>query len=412
MSKTKPFTISRDIVQMAYQRVKQNRGSAGIDDIDLEKFEEGSRNHLYRLWNRMSSGSYMPSPVLLVEIPKNGGGKRPLGIPTVTDRIAQTVVTMLLEPQLDRIFHENSYGYRPNKSAIEAVGKTRERCWRYNWVLDLDIRSFFDNIPHGLLMKALKKHTDCKWILLYVERWIKAPLQQRDGTITAREKGTPQGGIISPLLANLFLHYCMDEWLRIHYPDCPFERYADDSVIHCRTQEQAEKVKEALNARMKSCGLELHPEKTKIVYCKDVDRTHDYPNTKFDFLGYTFRGRKSKNKKGKFFCGFLPAVGDNAKKNIRLKIREWKLPGRSGSNANRLAKEINPIIQGWINYYGHFYKTELQGTLGYLNLILKKWARQKYKTLRGRKVRASDWLKRLASVEPNLFAHWRIGVRP
>jgi len=319
---------------------------------------------------------------------------------------------MTLEPELDTIFHEDSYGYRPRKSAIDAVKRARVRCWRYNWVLDLDIKAFFDNIPHDLLMKAVRKHTDCKWILLYIERWLKAPVQQRDGTITERTKGTPQGAVASPLLANLFLHYCMDEWLRINYPNCPFERYADDSVIHCRSEAQALKLKNALEERLKACGLEMHPDKTKIVYCKDVDRPQRYPNVSFDFLGYSFRSRKSKNKNGKYFTGFLPAVSDKAKKAIREKIREWKLPGRSGSSPSRLAEDINPVLKGWINYYGHFYKSELMRLLGYLNLILKKWARQKYKKLHGRKVRASDWLGRLAKREPNLFAHWRIGVRP
>lgn len=278
MIKTKPFTISKHIVQQAYLRVKQNRGSAGVDGLNLEEFDQDSRNHLYRLWNRMSSGSYMPSPVLLVEIPKSGGGTRPLGIPTVTDRIAQMVVTMTLAPVLEPVFHEDSYGYRPGKSAIEAVKTARQRCWRYDWVLDLDIKGFFDNIPHELLMKAVRKHTDCKWVLLYIERWLKVPVQQQDGRLTDREKGTPQGAVISPLLANLFLHYCMDEWLRLNYPGCPFERYADDCVLHCRTEQQAERLREALKERLKACGLEMHPEKTKIVYCRDEDRRKTYPN--------------------------------------------------------------------------------------------------------------------------------------
>lgn len=412
MIKTKPFTISKDLVLQAYLRVKENRGSAGIDGLSLEEFDKDRRKHLYRLWNRMSSGSYMPCAVLLVEIPKKTGGKRPLGIPTITDRIAQTVVTMTLEPDLDKIFHEDSHGYRPGKSALEAVGKTRQRCWRYDWVLDLDIKGFFDNIPHDLLMKAVSKHTDCKWVLLYIERWLKAAVQQEDGTLTERTKGTPQGAVISPLLANLFLHYCMDEWLRIKYPQCPFERYADDSVIHCQSKEQAEQLKEALQERLKACGLEMHRDKTRIVYCKDEDRNKSYPHVSFDFLGYTFRSRKSRNRQGKFFTGFLPAVSNKAGKAIREKIREWKLSARSGSDINTLAAEVNPVLRGWINYYGHYYKSELQDVLKYLNLILKKWARQKYKKLHSHKTKASKWLVTLYQRAPYLFAHWRIGVRP
>lgn len=412
MIKTKPFTISKDLVLQAYLRVKENRGSAGIDGLSLEEFDKDRRKHLYRLWNRMSSGSYMPCAVLLVEIPKKTGGKRPLGIPTITDRIAQTVVTMTLEPDLDKIFHEDSHGYRPGKSALEAVGKTRQRCWRCDWVLDLDIKGFFDNIPHDLLMKAVRKHTDCKWVLLYIERWLKAVVQQEDGTLTERTKGTPQGAVISPLLANLFLHYCMDEWLRIKYPQCPFERYADDSVIHCQSKEQAEQLKEALQERLKACGLEMHRDKTRIVYCKDEDRNKSYPHVSFDFLGYTFRSRKSRNRQGKFFTGFLPAVSNKAGKAIREKIREWKLSARSGSDINTLAAEVNPVLRGWINYYGHYYKSELQDVLKYLNLILKKWARQKYKKLHSHKTKASKWLVTLYQRAPYLFAHWRIGVRP
>src|SRR5215210_2028284 len=409
MIKTKPFTISKDLVLQAYLQVKENRGSAGTDGLSLEVFDRDRKKHLYRLWNRMSSGSYLPSAVLLVEIPKKGGGKRPLGIPTITDGIAQTVVTMTLEPEMDKIFHDDSYGYRPGKSAIDAVGKARQRCWRYDWVIDLDIKGFFDNIPHDLLMKAVRKHTDCKWILLYIERWLKASVQQGDGTLRVRTKGTPQGAVISPLLANLFLHYCMDEWLMIKYPDCPFERYADDSVIHCRSKEQAEELKEALQERLKACGLEMHGDKTRIVYCKDADRKKSYSNVSFDFLGYTFRSRKSRNKQGKFFTGFLPAVSDRSGKTIREKIREWKLSGRSGSDINTLAAEINPMLRGWINYYGHYYKSKLQEVLGYLNLILKKWARQKYKKLHSHKTKASKWLVVLYERSPCLFAHWRIG---
>nr|WP_255594099.1 group II intron reverse transcriptase/maturase [Pontibacter sp. HSC-14F20] len=350
----------------------------------MEEFDKDSRTHLYRLWNRMSSGSYMPSPVLLVEIPKSGGGTRPLGIPTVTDRIAQMVVTLTLSPVLESVFHEDSYGYRPGKSAIEAVKTARQRCWRYDWVLDLDIKDFFDNMPHELLLKAVRKHTDCKWVLLYIERWLTAPVQQRDGTLMERGKGTPQGAVVSPLLANLFLHYCMDEWLRIHYPGCPFERYEDDSVIHCQTEEQAVQLREALGERLKACGLELHPEKTKVVYCRDSNRKGPYPAQQFDFLGYTFRGRKSKDRYGRYFTSFSPAISGRAKVSIWEKIRSWKLHRKEGSDLFKVAAVANPAVRGWINYYGAFFRSELYRVLGHLNLILAKWATRKYKRLSGR----------------------------
>lgn len=412
MSKTKPFSISKGIVQQAYLRVKGNRGSAGVDGTSLEMFEEGKRAHLYRLWNRMSSGSYMPLPVKLVAIPKQGGGQRPLGIPTVTDRIAQMVVNMTLEPELDRIFDKDSYGYRSVKSALKAVGTTRQRCWRYDWTLDMDIKGFFDNIPHDLLMKAVRKHTGCKWVLLYIGRWIKAPLQQQGGTLTERKKGIPQGAVKSPLLANLFLHYCMDKWLRIHYPDCPFERYADDSVIHCQTEARAVELKEALGERLKACGLEMHPVKTKIVYCRDSNRKKAYPNVQFDFLGYTFRARKAMNKQGEYFTSFIPSVSNKAKTAMRAKMRAWQLHRKGSSDLSTLARIINPVVQGWINYYGAYYKTELHQVLDHVNRLLVKWATRKYKRLKDRKVRAIKWLAEIADRAPDLFAHWRIGVKP
>lgn len=412
MTKTKPFKIPRQLVYEAYLKVKSNRGSAGVDELSLEEFEKDRKNHLYRLWNRMSSGSYMPSPVKLVEIPKSDGGMRPLGIPTITDRIAQMAVTMLLSPELERVFHEDSYGYRSRKSAIEAVGKARKRCWEKDWVLDLDIKGFFDNIPHDLLMKAVRRHINCKWVLLYIERWLKAPVQKADKNLVKKEKGTPQGAVISPLLANLFLHYCIDEWLRIKFPSCKFERYADDCVIHCSSEQQTKQVKEALKERLTACGLEMHPQKTKIVYCKDEDRRGMYSRTSFDFLGFTFRRRKSRNKRGKHFTGFLPAISNKAKMAIRSKVRGWRMTSRSGSKIQKLAQELNPVLRGWINYYGSFYKSEMMKALGYINQILKKWARQKYRKLYGRKIKTRVWLKNVAMTQPNLFAHWQLGIRP
>jgi len=341
-----------------------------------------------------------------VEIPKEPGKMRPLGIPTVTDRVAQTVVKRQLEPILEQVFHDDSYGYRPGKSAKDAIKATRIRCWRSNWVLDLDIKGFFDAIDHELLMKAVRHHTDCQWTLLYVERWLKAPVELEEGTQQERDRGTPQGGVISPLLANLFLHYVFDVWMRKNYWTIPFARYADDAVCHCKTEWQAKQLLEKLKQRFTECRLELHPEKTKIVYCKDDDRRDDYPSYSFDFLGYTFRPRRSKNKHGKYFINFTPAVSNKASKKMRYKIREWKLHLRSDKSLEDLANMFNPVIRGWINYFKQFYKSAMYPVLRYLDEILVKWAMRKYKKLRGHKGRAKEWLGRIRNSQPTLFAHW------
>ncbi|MBA4495185.1 group II intron reverse transcriptase/maturase [Paenactinomyces guangxiensis] len=407
MNKAKPFQISKKEVWEAYKQVKENRGAAGVDGQSIEEFERDLRNNLYKLWNRMSSGSYFPPPVRRVNIPKSDGGIRPLGIPTVMDRIAQTVVKRHLEPELEVHFHPDSYGYRPKKSAIEAVGVARKRCWQYNWVLDLDIKGFFDNIDHVLLMKAVHKHTDCKWVILYIERWLKAPVQEADGILVKREKGTPQGGVISPLLANLFLHYTFDRWMQIHQPNIPFERYADDVICHCKSEEQAQKLLTQLKQRFAECGLDLHPQKTKVVYCKDDDRKGNYPNETFDFLGFTFRPRLSKNRWGKCFINFTPAISNKAARKIRQTMRSWRLQLRSDKSLDDLACMLNPVIQGWMNYYSSYYKSAFYPTLHYLDRIIVRWAIRKFKRLKGRRQRARQWLRRISEKEPYLFTHWR-----
>jgi len=412
MSKTKPFSISKRVVWEAYKRVRANKGSAGVDDISIEEFDKDLKNNLYKLWNRMSSGSYFPPPVKLVEIDKKEGGVRPLGIPTVADRVAQMAAKIMLEPSVEPCFHPDSFGYRPGKSALDAVGKARERCWRYDWVLDIDIKGFFDNLRHDLLMRALHKHTDNKWILMYIERWLKVPMQSKDGTFISRDKGTPQGGVISPLLANLYLHYCMDEWLRINHPQNPFERYADDSVLHCKTEKEAQELKDALGARLSECGLELHPEKTKIVYCKDDDRRGNYPVTKFDFLGYTYSCRRSKNRWGKYFVNFSPAVSNRSKKKMRQELRKWRIHLRSDKSLTDISRMINPMLRGWINYYGKFYKSELYCVFIHLNRILVRWAERKYKRLKGHSRKAGYWMGNIARREPSLFCHWQWGLKP
>ena len=405
MSETKPFSISKRVVWDAYKRVKANKGAAGIDDESIADFEINLKGNLYKIWNRMSSGSYIPPPVRVVEIAKKDGGQRKLGVPTVSDRIAQMVAKLYFEPQVDKYFHPDSYGYRLGKSAIEAIATARQRCWRFNWVLDLDIKAFFDEIDHKLLMRAVRKHTDCRWLLLYIERWLKAPAQLEDGTLVSRDKGSPQGSVISPLLANLFLHYAFDEWMRRNHSSIAFERYADDILVHCKSEGQARWIKSAIEKRLQQCRLQLHPQKTKIVYCKDSSRRGNYSNEKFDFLGYTFRPRLSKSRKGEFFVNFSPAVGDEAAKSMRRAIRGWRIHRMSDKSIEDISRIFNPVLRGWLNYYGRFYKSALYPIFDQLNCALKRWAMRKYKKLRGRQRRARYWLGRIARREPNLFVH-------
>ena len=327
-------------------------------------------------------------------------------VPTVSDRIAQAVVKGYLEPELEKHFHPDSYGYRPGKSALEAVGVARKRCWRYDWALDLDIRAFFDSISHELLLKAVRKHTDCAWVLLYIERWLQAPVQLEDGTLEPREKGSPQGSVVSPLLSNLFLHYTFDRWMAKHHPDVPFERFADDILCHCNTEQQARTLKDELEKRFADCGLELHPDKTQIVYCKDDDRRGRYPNEKFDYLGYTFRARRSKNRWGKHFVNFSPGVSNRATKAIRRRMRDWRLGCRIDRWIDDLARMFNPVIRGWLNYYGRYYKSALYPTLRYLDRLLARWAMAKYKRLRRHRRRAEHWVRSVTLRDPGLFAHW------
>jgi len=404
----KPFNISKQSVWNAYEKVKKNKGGAGVDGITIEDFDRNLKDNLYKIWNRLSSGSYFPPPVLRVEIPKSDGKIRPLGIPTVADRIAQMVIKQHLEPNLEKVFHNDSYGYRPNKSAKQALTKARKQCWRNNWVLDLDIKGFFDNINHELMMKAVELHTKDKWVLLYIKRWLTAEVQMPDKTIVKSNKGTPQGGVISPLLANLFLHYAFDKWMERNFPTIPFERYADDSVCHCKTEVQAQMLKIALEKRMKEVQLELHPDKTKIVYCKDADRTDKYPNIQFDFLGYSFRPRKSKNRFGKHFINFTPAISNKAIKRIKLVMKQWGWQNRSDKSLEDLAFISYRQTQGWINYYSYFYKSALIPLFQHLDLRLARWAMRKFKRFQGHKQRAIEWLRAIAQRQPTLFVHWRL----
>jgi RNA-directed DNA polymerase len=411
-SQVKPFDIPKSMVWEAYRRVKANKGAAGVDGQSVEQFEQDLKNNLYRLWNKLSSGSYFPPPVKAVEIPKASGGVRILGVPTVADRIAQTVVAMHLERLVEPVFHPDSYGYRPGRSALDAVAVCRGRCWRNDWVIDLDIRAFFDSVDHALMLKAVAAHTDARWVLLYVGRWLKAPIQQQDGTLVSRGRGTPQGSAVSPVLANLYLHYAFDAWLAREHPEVTFERYCDDAVIHCRSRAQAEHLRDGLAVRLATVGLESHPDKTRVVYCKDVDRRGTHEVTSFTFLGYTFRPRLAKNRWGNHFVSFLPAVSKDAVKAMGREIRSWHIPRRSDKSLVDLARMFNSIVQGWINYYGRFYKSMLYPLLRRINNQLVRWACRKYKRLRRRERRAKELLVRIAKRYPDMFAHWRFGLRP
>jgi len=409
MTSTKPkaYDINKMSVYDAYKAVKANAGAAGVDRQTLEQFTQNLKDNLYRIWNRMSSGSYFPPPVRAVPIPKKTGGERILGVPTVADRVAQMVAKTIVERAVEPIFLPDSYGYRPNKSALDAIGVTRERCWKYDWVLEFDIRGLFDNIDHTLLMRAVRKHVTCDWVLLYIERWLTAPMQLADGTLVERTRGTPQGGVISPVLANLFLHYAFDVWMTREYPHLPWARYADDGLIHCRTEAEALAIKAALQARLAVCRLEMHPDKTKIAYCKDSNRKGLYPNTKFDFLGYTFRPILAINpKQNKVFVGFLPKVSIAALRSMRQAVRALNLRRRTYTDLTDIAKMLNPLLMGWLNYYGRYTSSALHTFWRYINAQLVAWVMRKYKRYRRRKIKASRLLTFIASKNRRLFVHW------
>ena len=405
-SSAKPFEISKWEVWQAYEKVKANKGAPGADGVDLAAFEADLQDNLYKIWNRMSSGSYFPPPVKAVEIPKpHGGGTRVLGVPTVADRIAQTVVAARLEARVEPIFHPDSYGYRPKRSALDAVGVCRRRCWKYDWVIDLDGQKFFDSVPWDLVVKAVAAHTDQPWVLLYVKRWLAAPIQQPDGTLQQRDRGTPQGSAISPVLANLFLHYAFDAWMAREFPTIPFERYADDAVVHCVSERQARHVQAAIADRLETVGLRLHPDKTRIVYCQDNNRRGSAEHTSFTFLGFTFRARGARDRHGVVFTSFLPAVSKDALKKMSCVVRRWRLHRRTELAFADLARMINPIVRGWMRYYGAFYPSALYGLLGRINTYLVRWVRKKYKRFRARRQARAAW-ERVTAQYPRYFAHW------
>lgn len=408
----KAFAIDKHVVAKAFKEAKANGGAPGIDGQSISEFENNLNDNLYKLWNRMASGSYFPKATRYVEIAKADGGKRILGIPTLSDRIAQGVAKAYIEPRLEAIFHDDSYGYRPERSAHDAIEKARKRCWQYDWVIDVDIKAFFDSIDHELLLKAVSVHISEPWILLYIKRWLKAEMENREGQLIERERGLQQGGVISPILANLFLHYAFDNWMTKNFPDAPFERYADDLLIHVKTKKHAEEILEALKQRLAQVKLELHPAKTKLVYCKDSSRKGEFQQIRFDFLGFTFAPRYARNRSNnKKFNSFLPAASDKAVKRLGKELRQFRLHLQTGKTISELAECHNPVILGWINYYGRFYKSRLSQLLRRINFYLIRWARRKYKRLTSRS-KAWEYLAKIAIRDPNLWAHWAFGVRP
>lgn len=406
-SSEKPFDISKWEVWEAWEKVRANKGAPGVDGCSIEEFESDLRNNLYRIWNRMSSGSYFPPAVRAVEIPKpHGGGTRILGVPTVADRIAQTVVAARLERVVEPKFHPDSYGYRPGRSALDAVGRCRQRCFKADWVVDLDIQKFFDSVPWDLMIKAVEANTDERWVVLYVRRWLRAPLQLPDGTLQERDRGTPQGSAVSPVLANLFLHYAFDVWMAREFPRVTFERYVDDAVVHCVSERQATMVAAAIGSRMEEVGLRLHPEKTRIVYCKDANRRGCYEHTSFTFLGYDFRVRAARSRHGVTFPCFLPAISKAALKRLSAEVRGWRIHRRTGHTFAQLARAINPIVRGWMQYYGAFYRSALKPLLRRINAYLVRWIRRKYKRLAGFN-KAKECFEGITRRYPGMFAHWR-----
>jgi len=412
MKSAKSFEIRKQLVMEAFKRVKANRGSAGIDEVSIFDFEQKLGDNLYKIWNRMSSGCYVPPPVKLVEIPKSDGGKRPLGIPTVADRVAQMVVVMTIDPMIAPHFHENSYAYQKKKSALDAVAKARDRVGILHWVVDLDIKGFFDNIDHELLIKAMERHIVCPWAMMYIKRWLKVPYQLEDGTLVERSKGVPQGSVIGPIISNLFLHYVFDKWITKEQPNVPFERYADDIICHCASRKQAAFLKSIIKKRLADCKLELSETKTKIVYCKKNHRELEHDIIQFDFLGYTFKPRRAIDLHGEVFLNFSPAISKKARTKIWETIRKWNSGVWVQMTLKDIAKQINPIIQGWINYYGKFNIKVLKNVLTRVNMKLARWVQNKFKGFRQHKVRAIHRLGDIALTKPDLFAHWAWGVKP
>lgn len=411
-TESKSIPITKRMVWNAYKKVKTNKGSAGVDQVSIEVFEQDLSKNLYKIWNRLTSGSYFPSAVRAVSIPKKDGSKRQLGIPTVGDRIAQQVIKSYLEPRLEKEFHEHSYGYRPLKSAHQAVEAVRDNVRKYAWVIDMDLSKFFDKMSHALLMKALERHVEEKWVKMYIQRWLTAPIEDESGNKRTKQGyGTPQGGVISPLLANLFLHYALDKWIALNYAGLRFVRYADDVIIHCQNEQQAKEVLANVRERLAQCELSLNEKKTQLVYCQNYRREKRDYRVKFDFLGFSFQPRATKSQRGGLFLGYDCAISNESEKRIVEEFRTLKFHRWSNVAIEYIASKVNPKIRGWVNYYGKFRRYELSRVFRRFHFRLVKWVLNRYKSFKRSKKRAYQWLRQRKVVNPKLFYHWEVGFK-
>lgn len=410
---TRLLPITKEQVLGAYQEVRKHGKTAGVDNVTLDDYEINRGDHLYKVWNRMRSGSYFPPAVRRVEIPKSDGKKRKLGIPTINDRVAQTVIKGIVEPKVEPHFHKNSFGYRPARNAHQAIKQATEQSWQKAWVVDLDIESFFDNMGHERLMEVLSQHITERYVLMYIERWLKAPIEHEDGKLEYPTKGSPQGGVISPLLANVYLHHAYDQWMSKNHEGVEFERYADDIVVHCHTKEEAEQLLEAIRARMQEWGLRLHPEKTQIVHCKRTGREGNHRKVSYDFLDFRFKPKRAKNRKtGEIFTGYGPSKisGKTLKKmlgTLRTRINRQVIGGLV-----ELSTSLMAPMRGWINYFGSIDMRILKPLMLALHRRLVWWSKHRFKRLTGGDWKAANWLKQIHRDYPNLFLHWQYGFKP
>jgi group II intron reverse transcriptase/maturase len=406
---TKSVPVTMKKVVDAYRKVRANKGGGGVDGLTLKAYETDISKQLYKVWNRLTSGSYFPPEVRMVQIPKSDGKLRDLGIPTVGDRVAQQVIKTYLEPRYERLFSKSSYGYRPDKNAHQAIGQCQQDCWKHDWVIDLDIKGFFDNIEHEWMLRMLEQEVSERWVLMYIERWLKAPMQKPDGTQKERTKGTPQGGVISPLLANIYLHYVIDIWLERKNKGVTFQRYADDIVIHCHSKEAAQALLLSIKERLMKFGLELSEEKTKVVYCKrgsSPDRKEE--QQKFTFFGHDFKPKTAKNRStGKRFLGYVATIGQSAKTKMYQAFRSCNLHKRTDLSLKAIAEMINAKLRGWIGYYGKYGSNDLWYVFKMLNYRLLKWWKRKHKT--GSIYKAIEQIRKEQQSKPQLFVHWQAG---